>query len=118
MSNSIRSQLYKDFVKQYPCFHSSNIKNNELLYANTQSESNILKNDDEKFLVFLIKNSNLKFFFNLDVQRGGGSTKTDKSGQGEGGGSKNAIFTWTSLMDGPIEVLEKYLQLLSLMTCW
>ena len=45
MSNSIRSQLYKDFVKQYTCFHSSNIKNNELLYANAQSEWNLLKND-------------------------------------------------------------------------
>jgi len=63
MSNSIRSQLYKDFVKQYTCFHSSNIKNNELLYANAQSECDLLKNADEKFLIFLIKNSNLKIFF-------------------------------------------------------
>ncbi len=52
MSNSIRSQLYKNFVKQYTCFHSSNIKNHELLYANAQYEWNLLKNDAEKFLIF------------------------------------------------------------------
>ena len=63
MSNSIRGQLYKDFIKQHTRFHSSNIKNNELLYANAQSEWNLLKNDDEKFLIFLIKNSNFKIFF-------------------------------------------------------
>ena len=45
MSNSIRGQLYKDFIKQHTRFHSSNIKNNELLYANAQSEWNLLKND-------------------------------------------------------------------------
>ena len=51
MSNSVRGQLYKDFIKQYTCFHSSNIKNNELLYANAQSEWNLLKHD-EKIEIF------------------------------------------------------------------
>jgi hypothetical protein len=48
MSDSIRGQLYKDFLKQYKSFHSSTVKSNELLYANAQSEWNLLKNDKEK----------------------------------------------------------------------
>ncbi len=91
MSNSIRSQLYKNFVKQCTCFYSSNIENNELLYANAQSEWNLLKNDGEKFLIFLIKNSNLKFFFLTWTSREGGggiSQKRTNLDRGEGGVQK------------------------------
>jgi hypothetical protein len=83
MINSVRGQLYKDFVKQYTYFHSSNVKNKELLYVNAQSE--IRSACLNKRVVFKKK-------FNMDVQRGGVDKQRTNPDRREVGVQKHQIY--------------------------